>query len=100
PGGQCLHQPDVLIEPVAPLVVGAVASDAAVVVPAVLQKDPNGLLLALPDDVGVGVAAAQVHEAADDAQDLPELVGPLPGHGEGGDGAGAGAADAVPVRIA
>src|SRR5262245_13061788 len=61
-------------EPVSPLIVDAAASDTAIVVAAVLRKHANGLLVALPDDVGGRVAAAQIHEAANDAQDLAEVA--------------------------
>src|SRR5262245_48427864 len=97
--GQRAHQPHVLQEPVARLVVLAVTSDAAVVVAAVLQVDADRLPVGPPDDVGVGVTAAEVGEAADDAEHLAELVGPLPRDGERRDGARAGAADAAPLRI-
>src|SRR5688572_3564767 len=68
--GKRFHEPDVLKEPVAALVVAAAASRAAVVVAPILQKDPYRLLLALANDVGIRVAASitEVHEAADDAQ--------------------------------
>src|SRR5580658_6745221 len=39
---ESLHQPDILEEPVALLVVGAAASDAAIVVAAVAQEYANG----------------------------------------------------------
>src|SRR5436309_5889604 len=92
--GESVHEFDVLHEPVARLVVLPVAADAAIVVAAVLKVDPDRFLLGLPHDVGVRVAAAQVREAADDAEDLVEVGRPLPRDGERGDRARAGAADA------
>ena len=77
-----LHQPYVLQEPVAPFVVLAVASDAAVIVAAVLQVNPNRLLRVVPNEIGVGISAAQVREAANDAENFSELVRPLPGYSE------------------
>src|SRR5205085_3955063 len=97
--GQRLHQGDVLVEPVAPLIVGAAAPDAAIVVAAILHEDADRLLLALADDLGIGVAAADVREAADDAEHLVEVVRPLPGHGECGNRAGTGTANAVSLRV-
>ena len=47
----------------------------------------------------IGVAAAEVGEAADDAQDFAELVGTLPRHREGRDRTRTGAADATPLGI-
>jgi hypothetical protein len=45
------------------------------------------------------VAAADVGEAADVAENFTESVGPLPRHGEGADAAGTGAADGAQIRI-
>src|SRR4029453_14986239 len=73
-------EPDVLQEPVAPGMGGATAG-AAVVVASILHENPNRFLLALADDVGVGVAAAKVGEAADEAQHLAKVVGAFPGDG-------------------
>src|SRR5688500_11045983 len=64
-----LHQAYVLKKPVARLVVSAIA-DAAIVVPAVLQKNADRLLVVLSNDPGVRMSAAQVREAADDAEHL------------------------------
>jgi hypothetical protein len=49
---------------------------------AVLQVDAERLAIGRADDVGVSVAAAQVHEAADEAEHFPEVIGTLPGDGE------------------
>ncbi len=81
------HEADVLKKPVASLVVGAAAADAAVIVSAVLKKNPNRLPLVLPNDVGVPVASTKIHEAPDDAEHFVEAGRPLPRHGERGNGA-------------
>src|ERR1700730_8103118 len=61
--GERPHQPHVLVEPIAALIVGAAAAaHTSVVISSVLQKDPNGPLVALLDDIGVRIAAAQIHE--------------------------------------
>ena len=96
--GQGAHQPHVLREPVSRFVIRPAAADAAVVVASVLQVNAQRLLLALADEVGVGVTAAQVDEAADQAEHFAELVRPLPGHSERRDRAGTGAADAALLR--
>src|SRR5262249_14989469 len=62
---------------------------------AVLEEDADGLVLGLADDAGVAVAAADVGEAADVAEDLGGKVGALPGDGGGADVAGSGPADAA-----
>ena len=48
---------------------------------------------------GYDVAAAQIREAADDAEHFVELVGPFPGDREGRNRAGTCAADAVVLGI-
>src|SRR5262249_12574424 len=73
--GERVHQRDILQEPVAPLVVLPIAF--AVVVASILQVDANRLFLALPHEIGVLIAAAQVHKAADDAEDFAKVVRPL-----------------------
>ena len=82
--GERILQPDVLKEPVTARIVRAATSLAAIVVAPVLQEHAKRLLLALPDDVGVGVAAAiaEVDEAADDAEHFAEIVRALPCHRE------------------
>src|ERR1700744_305780 len=65
---------DVLGVPIAFGIVGGVgAAAAAEVVEAVLQIDADGFAVALADEVGVDVAAAEVGEAADGADDFVEL---------------------------
>src|ERR1022692_192688 len=62
-----LHQPDILVEPIALLVVSA-GAHAPIVVPPVAQEYANGLLLARQHSVRIHKAALQVHEAADAAE--------------------------------
>src|SRR6266545_8368343 len=91
---QGLHQANVLIEPVALLVVHAVA-DAPVVIPPVAQIDANRLLLARQHFFWIDVPAAQIHETADIAQHFSEMVGTLPGDCESRDSARTRAADSM-----
>ena len=98
--GKRLHQADILKKPVAGLVVfPAVAALPAIVVPPVLQEDSDGLFLAFPDDLGIGMSTANVRETSDDTENLAELVRTFPRHCERGDSAGASAADAVAFGI-
>src|SRR5207237_10144948 len=90
----------VLQEPVAPLVVGwIVRSNAAVVVAAVLQVNPQRLLFAFADNGRVRIAATEVHETADQAEHLSKLVRTFPRDGEGRDRSRARAADPTPLGI-
>src|SRR3954469_462352 len=91
---QCLHQANIIEEPVPGLVV-TVTPLTSVVVATVLHKNANRLSFAVCDDVGVVVSAPDIGETADDAQDFSELVGMLPGDGEGGDRTRTRATDAV-----
>lgn len=68
--------------------------------PAILQPEAEGFALGGADQVGVGVAAADVGERSDGGEDLAELVGALPGDGEGADAAAAGSADRALVGVA
>ena len=61
--------------------------------------DAEWLRLRLADERGIGVAAAQVREAADARIDLAKLIGPFPGDGERADRTRAGAADRPHLRI-
>src|SRR5437867_9152794 len=65
---------------------------------AVLQEDADRPDRGLPDERRVDVSAADVREAADVADDLAELIGPLPRHRERGDASRAGAANATVRR--
>ena len=49
--------------------------------------------------LGIDMPAAQVHEAADNADDLAELVRPLPRDRKRRDRAAAGAANAVLIGV-
>src|SRR5437867_12710783 len=69
-----------------------VAGEAAVVVRAILQKDPDGLGLELADQGGIALAAVQA-VAADGAEHAGERVGPLPRCGKRASRAGARAGD-------
>src|SRR5215813_11015212 len=92
-----LHHAIVLHKPVAILVVaGTVRRKCAIVIASVLQKDADRFLLALANDVGIGVAAPQIDEAADGAEHLAELIGPVPSYRERSDRSGTGPADPVP----
>ena len=57
------------------------------------------LALALADEIGINVAAANVRETADGADDLAKTVRPLPRHGERTDRPGACAGDRAIVGI-
>lgn len=65
----------------------------------VLEPDAKRPLVLLADEGGVDVAAADVGEATNMADDFAEKVGTLPGDGEGADAAGAGSADRSLVGI-
>lgn len=65
----------------------------------VLEEDSDVSLLFLPYESGVDVAAFDVGEAADVADDFMKKVGPFPGGGEGADATGAGTADGAHFRI-
>src|SRR5581483_3013461 len=93
-----LHQPDVLVEPVALLVVDAVA-EPAVVVAAVAQEDADRLLLARQHALGVDMPTSQVDEAAHVAEYLPEMVRALPGDREGGNRPRTRPANPVHLRV-
>ena len=80
-------------EPVAELVieiVGAILHEHA---------DRLGVAFGLADHEWVIVAAADVVEAADMAEDFAKSIGPIPGDGEGADAAGADAADGATFRV-
>ena len=94
-GRERLHQPYILIEPVAILVVFPSAPESAIVVAAVAQEHANGLLLGGQHAIGIHLPAAQIHKAADIAQHLAKFVGPLPRHHERRDRPRARPADAV-----
>ena len=64
-----------------------IAMQVVEVVLAVLQEDPQGLALGLADQGRVGVATADVGEAADLREHLAEMIGPFPGDREGADAA-------------
>ena len=53
--GESLLDPDILIKPVASLIIGSVGFQPSVVIPAIHQKDTDGLLIALANDVGISV---------------------------------------------
>src|SRR5579871_2346321 len=76
-----LHQPYVLVEPVALLVVNAVA-ETAVVVPPIAQKNSDWLLFAGAHLLGVDVPTPEIDEATYVAQHLAEMVRTLPGNRE------------------
>src|SRR5437773_3058249 len=80
---QCLHQSNVLKKPVARLVVTSVAARTTIVVATVLQKHAEWFLFGLSHQIGVGMTSAEVGEAADDAENLAELVGALPCNSKG-----------------
>src|SRR5690242_434847 len=73
-----LLHPYVLIKPVPVLVVTAIHAQRAVVIPSVDQEHSQGFLLALADDIRIGVSAADIRETADVAQYLMEVVRTLP----------------------
>src|SRR5262249_15112410 len=62
-------------------------------------EDADRFLFALHYFFGIDVPAAQVGEAADDANDLAKLIRPLPRDGERRDRAAAGAANAVLLGV-
>src|SRR5579864_9467058 len=76
--GKGLLHPDILVEPVAPPVVGSVGSQRPIVIPAINQKNTYGFLLALAYDVRIGVTPANIRKTAHVAYHLAEMVGTLP----------------------
>src|ERR1051325_586226 len=76
---QRVHQAHVLEEPVA---VG-IARTAIVVAP-VLHENPERLFVTLCDQFGIDVFTADAGEAADEGDDLAEIVRPEPRHRESG----------------
>src|ERR1700692_790071 len=83
--GQCLDEPDVLIMPIARRVI-FIAPESAVVVDTVYEENSDGLALAREHFFGINVAATQIHETANNADDFVKLVRPAPGDPEGRDG--------------
>ena len=77
----------------------AATAPATVVVQAILEKDADGLALALTDEVGINVPAADVREAADGADDFAELIRPLPRNGKRANGSRTCPADGAVVRV-
>ncbi|HXB72442.1 MAG TPA: hypothetical protein VNY05_29665 [Candidatus Acidoferrales bacterium] len=63
------------------------------------KENSQWLGLHFADEAGVDIAAAQVGEAADEAEDTAEGVGPLPGRGKGGDTARTGACNGAVVGV-
>src|SRR5690242_16442731 len=61
------------------------ATAAAIVIQAILQKNPQRLAFALANEIRINVAAANVREATNDADDLVKLIRPLPRDGERAD---------------
>src|SRR3954469_2549240 len=53
----------------------------AIVVGAVLQKNTDWLPIVNANDLGIFISALNVREAADVADDLAELIGPIPRDG-------------------
>src|SRR6266850_62400 len=93
-----LHQPYILQEPIALLVVNTVA-DAAIIISPVAQKDSDRLLLACQYPFGIYVSTPNICETAHVAQHLAELVGALPGYRECCNRSRTRAADSVQLRI-
>ena len=90
---QRVLEPHVLIEPVHLQVLRA-----AVVVAPVLHEDPDGALRVLFHQLRPDVPAADVGEAADEGDDLAEIIRAEPRHREGGASAGARSHDGVLLR--
>src|SRR5580658_3771837 len=99
PGGESLHHAHVLQEPIAGLVVGFAGALATIVVSPIAEKYANWFLVALADEIGVGVASADIDEAANVAQNFAEFVRPLPRDGESSDRSGARPADAALIGV-
>lgn len=78
--GKRLHQTDILEKPIPLLVVTAAGTQAAMVVAAVAKKYSNGLLLARQNALRIDISTPQIHEAADIAQYLSEVVWALPSY--------------------
>src|SRR5690349_19633412 len=51
------HQTDILIEPVALFVINPAPSDAAIVVPAIAQKNSDGFLIGCEHTIGINISA-------------------------------------------
>jgi hypothetical protein len=60
--GECLGQPNILEKPVPIFSVGAVLRERPLIVATVLEENANGFLYAIPNDVRVGVTAADIRE--------------------------------------
>ena len=65
----------------------------------VLEEDAEGFALGLADEGRIDVAATKIDEAADAAEDTPEIVWPFPSGGEAANAAAAGSADAVEFGV-
>src|SRR5262245_10441273 len=92
------HQAHILIKPIASLVVRAICVESAVVVSSVLKEYANRFLFALEDDVGIGMAASDVRETSDNAENLSEIIRTFPRYGKCRNRAGTGSADAMLLR--
>src|ERR1017187_5484208 len=97
--GERLLHADVLIEPIARLIVAAVGSQTPIIVPAIHQEHTQRLLIALADNVRIGISAANVSETTHVAQHFSEVVRPLPRHGESRNGPRTRPADAMALGI-
>src|SRR3954470_6594459 len=96
---QCIGEANVLIKPVARLVVFSILSHAAMVVAAILHEDANRLFLSCQYFFRIDMSSSEICEAADDGEDLSKLIRPLPRHRERGYSTRACAADAMPLRV-
>jgi hypothetical protein len=83
-----LHS-NILVKPIASLIVGTISAQGSRVVAPIDQEDPKRLLLGLPDDIRICVSSTQVDKAANIAEDLAEVIRSLPRHGKRRDRAGA-----------
>ena len=73
--------------------------DVVQIVLAVLQKNANRLLLAFSNQRFAVMPTSDVGKTANMAQDLPELVGPLPGDGPGTNASRTDTANGTLIRI-
>ena len=88
-----LHHLHVLIEPVSRLIIGAIGPQRTVIVASVLEKNTDGFAIGASNDSRIGISAAKVRKAADNAQNFVELIRTRSSDSKRGNGSGTSAAD-------
>src|SRR5262245_39460946 len=75
---QRLHQANVLIEPVASLIVVAVHPLSAIIVTSVLHENSNRLPVRFTYQLRIHVSASEIYKASDDTQHFSKIIRALP----------------------